>query len=332
MVRSAKEADRLNFDVAWVHDYLCWNKLLDSVHISCGSKKSFLDGVNGDSYTPVFMESITNLAFLAGVTEKIRLGIAVLILPYREVIGTAKQIACIDVLSNGRVDLGIGQGAAKTTMNTENEVMSISRATKIRHTREVFEGMREVWTTAESTYHGRFVNFTGAEVFPKPVQKPYPPIWIGGSGEKSLEMIADYADAWLSWGVSPENFPPAIADISERLVERGRDPDSFVAGTEIQIYLANTMEKARAEVLPTMRAFEEGYAGVTGTKYAADPDVLQTMWKSSLIGTPESVTEEIANYLEKGCTAFELKFIYDDINHMSDQWNMFAEKVMPNFR
>jgi probable F420-dependent oxidoreductase len=332
IIKSAREADRLGFDVAWVHDYITWNKTLDSVHISCGSKASFLEGIEQPNYTPNFFESIVNLAFIAGVTERIRLGTAVLILPYREPLVTAKQLACLDVLSKGRLDLGVGQGAAKTTLNTENEVMGVSRATKVRHTREVLDAMIEVWTKDLATFQGEFVNFEDAEVFPKPVQAPHPPLWIGGSAEKSLDLVAEYADAWLSWGVSAENFVPAIDDINQRLVKRGRDPEKFVAGTEIQIYLADTVEQARGDVLPTMEAFEEGYAGVTGSKYSPDPDVLATMWKSSLIGTPETVSEEIQRYLDCGCTAFELKFIYDDVQQMLDQWHLFAEDVMPNFR
>ena len=178
------------------------------------------------------------------------------------------------------------------------------------------------------------MKFEGAEVYPKPVQKPRPPIWIGGSAEKSLEMVADYADAWLSWGVPADKFPPTIADISERLTKRGRDPEDFVAGTEIQIYIADTVETARNDVTPTMQAFEEGYAGVTGAQnmYAADPDVLATMWKSSLIGTSDTVSEELQQYIDSGCTAFELKFIYDNVDQLIEQWEIFAESVMPNFR
>lgn len=331
IARSAVMAEKLGFEVAWVHDYVCWNKQLDSAHISCGSKKSFSDAANRSDYEPIFFESITNLAYIAGITEKIRLGIAVLILPYRDALVTAKQLACVDVLSNGRLDLGIGQGAAKSTLNTENEVMGISRKTKVQQTREVFDAMRVVWNTELSTYNGDFVNFKDAEIFPKPIQRPNPPIWIGGSAENSLEMIADYADAWLSWGIVPDQFPPALDDIYQRLQKRGRNPENFVAGTEIQIYLAKTVEQAREDVTPTMFAFEEGYAGVTGDKYKPG-GVLETMWNSSLIGTSSSVTSEINNYVEKGCTAFELKFIYDNVDQMIEQWHDFAENVMPSFK
>lgn len=332
--RTAVSADKLGFDNLWVHDYITWNSTLDSVHISCGSKETFLEAIINPDYTPKFFESVTNLAFVAGITERIRLGVAVLILPYREALVTAKQLACIDVLSNGRLDIGIGQGAAKTTLNTENEVMGVSRATKVRHTREVFEAMREVWTTETSSYEGGHVSFHDAEVFPKPVQQPYPPIWMGGSAEKSLEMIADYADNWLSCWVSVEQFPRAIADIHERLERRDRDPEQFVAGTEIQIYIGDTNELARKEVESTMLAFEEGYAGTTGGFADAGKrsDTLKEIWNSSLVGSTDWVIEEMQRYLQAGCTAFELKFIYHSLDQLIEQWERFMADVAPHLR
>ena len=331
IVRSAREAERLGFDTIWVHDYLVWNRLLDSIHISCGSKEAFLEAVEGSDYEPTFFESITNLAFLAGVTDTIRLGIAVLCLPYREPLFTAKQLACIDVMSGGRLELGIGQGAAASTHNVEFEVMGISRNTKIRHTREVFESMREVWTNDVAEYHGRMIDFEGAEVYPKPAQKPLPPVWMGGSAEKSLEMIADYADGWLSFWISPEQFPKAIDDLHGRLTKRGRNPDDFTVGTEIQVFIADTVEQARKEVEPTMLAFEEGYAGTTGifSDEGEKADTLAEIWNSSLVGSASSVAERISEYLEAGCTAFEMKFIYHNVDQLVEQWQMFQDEVVP---
>lgn len=174
---SAIEAEAVGFDTLWVHDYLIWNKVLDSVHISCGSREAF--EAAGPDYPPMFYESLTSLAYCAAVTERIRLGIAVLILPYREPLFTAKQIACIDDLSGGRLDLGIGQGAAKSTLNVDFEVLGVSRATKVSQTREHLEAMQAIWTEESPSHHGRFVNFDDATVYPKPRQQPHPPIWIG---------------------------------------------------------------------------------------------------------------------------------------------------------
>ncbi len=331
MASTAKLAESLDFHSLWVHDYIIWDRHLDNIHISCGSREAVQAA--GQDAPPLFYESITNLAYLAAVTERIRLGLGVLILPFREPIATAKQLACVDRLSGGRLELGVGQGAAKSTKNRDYEVLGIPRGDKVPRTREYLEAMQAIWTQESPAYSGRFVNFEEATIYPKPIQQPSPPIWIGGQAEKSLEMIADYADGWLSFWVSPDQFPRAISDMHRRLELRNRDPKDFQVGTEIQIYLGETVEKARAEATPTMLAFEEGYSGTTGG-FADDgkqADTLAEIWNSSLVGSTESVTEEIGRYIESGCTFFELKFIYRDLNHLEEQWRWFAERVMPTF-
>lgn len=329
---SAIEADRLQFDTLWVHDYLIWNKELDSVHISCGSREAF--DAAGPQYPPMFYESLTSLAFCAAATERIRLGVAVLILPYREPLFTAKQIATIDDLSAGRLELGVGQGAAKSTLNVDFEVLGVSRATKVQRTREHLDAMLKIWNEDSPSMKGTFYSFEEATIYPKPRQLPHPPIWIGGSADKSLDMVADYADGWLSCWVTPDQFPVAIKDLNERLDRRGRKPNSLKVGTEIQILLADTEEDAQHQAGRTMGAFETGYAGTTGG-FAEDKQATSTLneiWASSLIGTPEQVRDRIAQYVEAGCTYFELKFIYHDLDHLFNQWRRFADVVMPAFR
>ena len=93
----ARHAEELGYDALWVHDYLIWNKDLDRRHVSCGSIETVVD-----DRPPVFYESITTLAYLAGLTSRIRLGFSVLVLPYREPIATAKQLATLDTLAKGR--------------------------------------------------------------------------------------------------------------------------------------------------------------------------------------------------------------------------------------
>src|SRR5215813_4594750 len=124
MREAAQAAERLGFDSLWVHDYIIWTKALDRIHISCGSREAV--EAAGPDYPPVFYESISNLAFLAGVTETIKIGLGVLVLPYRDPGVTAKQLATVDALSKGRLILGVGQGAAKSTQNVDFEVLGIS--------------------------------------------------------------------------------------------------------------------------------------------------------------------------------------------------------------
>jgi probable F420-dependent oxidoreductase len=329
--RVALEAERLGYDSLWVHDYVIWNKTLDRLHISCGSREA-VDAA-GEDYPPIFFESLANLAFLSGITSRIRLGVAVLILPYREPVVTAKQLATIDVLSNGRLELGIGQGAAKSTLNEEFEVLGISRSTKVSRTREYFEAMRRLWTEECPSFEGHFVKFGPATIYPKPVQKPHPPIWIGGSADKSLDMIADYATGWLSFWVNPSQFPQAIARVNARLASRGRNPDSLTIGTEIQVMLADTTNEARRQAQRTMQAFEQGYAGTTGlmAEDQTQTSALDEIWNSSLVGSPEDVRAEVTRYVGAGCTFFELKFMYHSIDHLLEQLSAFSERVLQHF-
>jgi probable F420-dependent oxidoreductase len=332
MARVAQEAESLGFDTVWVHDYIIWNKTLDRLHISCGSREA-VDAA-GDDYPPMFFESLTNLAFIAGLTSTVRLGVAVLCLPYRPPLQTARQLANIDVLSNGRLDLGIGQGAAKSTLNEDFEVLGIPRGEKVGRTREIFEAMRKIWTEDAPSFEGKYINFPSATIYPKPVQKPHPRVWMGGSAEKSLDMIADYADVWLSFWISPEQFPKAIEVVHDRLRSRGRDPEKFTVGTEIQVLIAKTTPEARHQAERTLGVLEEGYAGTIG-RFAeeggpatATMDPSQEIWNSSLIGSVGDVGDQVHGYVNAGCTAFEMKFIYHNIDHLVEQMSAFSAGVI----
>jgi probable F420-dependent oxidoreductase len=330
--RSVREAEAMQFDTAWVHDYLIWTRELDRLHISCGS----IDAVEaaGPEQPPVFYESLSNLAYCAAVTDRIRLGVAVLCLPYRAPVVTAKQIATIDALSGGRLDLGIGQGAPKSTYNVDFEVLGISRQTKVKQTREHFEAMRAIWTEDTATHHGQFVDYEGATIYPKPVQQPYPPIWIGGSAPLSLELIADYADGWLSFFIKADQFERARADLYERLAKRGRAPESLTIASELYCVLADTTEEAERFALPTMQVFDQAMQGTTG-RFADEPGATSTfneVWASSLIGSPAAVRAQLERFVAAGVTYFELKFLYATLDHLLEQWKLFADDVAPAFR
>jgi probable F420-dependent oxidoreductase len=328
--RTAAEAERLGFDTVWVHDYIIWTKEMDRLHISCGSREAL--EAAGEDFPPQFFESLTNLAYIAGVTSRIRLGVAVLCLPYRQdAVVTAKQIATIDALSNGRLELGIGQGGPKIQKGVDFEVLGISRTTKVAKTREYLDAMQQIWTEDSPSFSGKFVHYDGATIYPKPVQQPHPPIWIGGQKEQSLGLVASYADGWLPGFLSPAQYPAAIEEVHSRLVQVGRDPANFTVGTEAQIYLGNTTEEARQVVRPTMSGFGEAFAGAMGGFADQGADPLQEVWNSSLVGSSAAVAEEVGRYVEAGCTLFELKFIYHTVDHLIEQWQKFSEEVAPAF-
>lgn len=332
MLRVAREAESLGYDSVWVHDYLIWTKTLDQVHLSCGSREAV--EAAGDDYPPIFFESLTNLAFLAGATSRVRLGTAILVLPYRNAIVMAKQLACIDVLSNGRLELGIGQGSGKSTLNEDFEVLGIPRREKIQRTRETFEAMRKIWTEDEPSFDGELIKFPTATIYPKPVQKPYPRIWIGGSTDKSLDMIADYAGGWITSAIGPDRLPAAIEALNTRLAARGRQPSEMTVATEIEVLVADSVDEARKQSAKTLTTLYEHYSGVPAHVELKDvePDFLRQAWATSLIGTSESIRDEVQRYIDAGCGAFELKFIYHTIDHMVAQMRQFAEGVIAHVR
>jgi probable F420-dependent oxidoreductase len=332
ILRVAKEAEDLGYDSLWVHDYIIWTKTLDRVHLSCGSREA-VDAA-GDDYPPMFFESLTNLAFLAAATTRIHLGTAILVLPYRNAVVTAKQLANIDVLSNGRLELGIGQGSGKSTLNEDFEVLGIPRREKIQRTRETFEAMRRIWTEDAPAFEGEFVKFPAATVYPKPVQKPYPKIWVGGSTDKSLDLVADYANGWITSAIPPDRLPAAIEGLNAKLAARNRPPSDITVATEIEALVADTTEEARRQASRTLVTLYEHYSGVPAhvELKEVEPDVLAQAWATSLVGTVEGIREEVRRYMSSGCGAFELKFIYQDIDHLVAQMRQFADGVMAHVR
>lgn len=321
-VRSvSQKAEELSFDCLWVHDFIAWTKFQDQTHVSCGS----LEAVEaaGENYPPVFMESLTNLAFLAGITSTIRIGVAVLCLPYRNPIVAAKQVANIDVLSNGRLILGVGVGAAKSTHNVDFEVLGVPRTDKYARTKDYLRAMTRIWTDDHPSYDGDFVRFPETEFAPKPVQKPYPPIWIGGGGPKSVDIAAEFASGWLPPWISPDQYPARIAELHEAAKQYDRQDVDFDIGTEVYVSIGETSEKAQRQAVHTLSVLSEGFAD------DATPEAIQA---AGLIGSPEEIAEKLKRYVNGGVMHYEMKFIYQSIDHYHEQLELFAKQVIPAFR
>ncbi len=159
------------------------------------------------AYTCTWLEPIALLSALAGMTERIRLGTMVLVLPLRNPVYFAKEWATLDVLSGGRSILGVGVGWAEE----EFQLMGVPRAERGRRTEEGLELLQALWAGDHVTYEGRIHRVRNVTIEPKPVQKPHPPIWIGGGSQPFeriygqtvpdvtpvLRRVARYADAWV---------------------------------------------------------------------------------------------------------------------------------------
>jgi probable F420-dependent oxidoreductase len=161
------------------------------------------------------------LAAIAAVTERIRIGTGVCLIIQRDPIVTAKEVATVDQISGGRFLFGIGAGWNREEMENHGT----DYRTRFTRMRESVEAMKAIWTEDEAEYHGKIVDFDPIWCWPKPAQKPHPPVLVGGLGEKVLDRVVAYGDEWIPNRVkSPEELGERIADLQRRAEDAGRGP------------------------------------------------------------------------------------------------------------
>jgi len=311
-IRSAAElAESLRYDSIWVHDFIGWTKEMDRSHVSCGA----IDLVTEDK-EPVMFETITNLAFLAGITSNINIGSAILCTPYRNPVVQAKQLACIDVLSGGRLIVGAGVGALKR-IGRDFEVVGVPRSDKYERTAEYIRVMRTIWEQRHPQYAGDYVSLPETEINPKPIQRPLP-IWFAGRGERAWAIMTALANGWIPTWMTPDGYRDSVPRIRSALAEQGRDPDAFTIAKECYAAIAQTSEEARIFSRPTFETFTKGFTVST------DEDAMA----SALVGSPAEIQSQLEEYQSAGVEHIEIKFIYLSEAHLAEQMTLFAESVM----
>jgi probable F420-dependent oxidoreductase len=165
-----------------------------------------------------FLDPFIALAAVASATTTLRLGTGVCLVPQHHPIALAKQIATLDFLSGGRFLFGIGAGWNREEMQNHG----VDPATRFRRMREHILAMRAIWTEDEAEFHGEFVRFDPIWSWPKPAQRPHPPIIVGGEGPRVLDRVLDYGD---EWGPNAEDgIEDRVRELRRRTAELGRLP------------------------------------------------------------------------------------------------------------
>ena len=163
------------------------------------------------------------LAAAAAVTKKIKVGAGICLIVERDPITTAKEVASVDFLSNGRLFFGIGGGWNAEEMENHGTTFK----TRWKLLRERVLAMKEIWTKDEAEFHGEFVNFDKIWSWPKPVQKPHPPILMGGDTPKARQRVVDFCDGWIPIGFNPDAILSGMKDLAERARTAGKKPEDF---------------------------------------------------------------------------------------------------------
>jgi probable F420-dependent oxidoreductase len=185
LVGRARRAEQAGFESLWVGDHIA---------------------LPGDPGKQPRLEVVVAISHLAAVTTTIRLGFGVLVLPQRQPVLLAKQLSSIDVLSRGRLTVGVGVGYVEPELHA----MGVSLADRGARTDEYLKAMLTLWTEPEPSFEGRFVSFAGVYQQPPPVQRPHPPIVVGGHSEAACRRAATTANGWYGVFLDPEETGEAL--------------------------------------------------------------------------------------------------------------------------
>jgi len=238
LIRLAVRAEALGFDSVWVHDHV-FN--VGHVYERIGNRP--------------YYEPLTLLSYVAARTERVRLGTSVLVLPYHHPIRLAKTAATLDVLSGGRLILGVGVGAIEQELRAMGSPFSERGAI----TDEAIAVMRTLWSQEDPRFEGKYHRFAGMKFSPKPRQQPIP-IVIGGVSRAAIRRAARLGDGWQPLGLSPEALGQAMATLREEARAHGRDPAAIPVSIAMSIGVSTPRRYALGEDIAGIVANAKSYA------------------------------------------------------------------------
>lgn len=281
IIEVARAADELGYDVVALTEHL--------------APPRWADAVNHTWYDPVALAAV-----LAGATTRVKFLTSVLVVPYHHPIRLAKSLATLDVLSGGRVLLGVGTGWSRG----EFKRLGIPFEERGPITDEYLRAMIELWTSESPKFHGKYVSFEDIDFEPKPVQQPHIPLLIGGTGPRPFERVAEIGAGWQPMAGDLET---GIADIRRRMQARGRDPSDLWVGSGLHLGID-----------PDAKRAQEHHWGVD-----RDPVALRT---------PDEIVAEVERLRALGVTYLATGFDWADTADLIRQMEQFATELMPMCR
>jgi len=219
-------AEALGFDSVWVNHHV--------LHV--GYVKERLG-------TRPYQDALITLTWLASKTTDISLGTSVLVMPYLHPMVLAKQLATLDQLCGGRLVIGLGAGS----LPEENEALGVPYENRGAYCNEFIEVLRRLWTDDEARFSGEFFSIDGICSAPKPVQKPHPPIMVGGNRPPALRRAARFGDGWHPMNVSPEGVTRRLETLRSEAAAAGRDHVPTAVQVRLDMSRVNSQSAAAYE-------------------------------------------------------------------------------------
>ena len=253
------------------------------------------------------LEPVTLLAHAAGVTGRVGLGAAVILLPLRTPMVLAKELATVDQLSRGRLVAGLALGGGRE----HYQAFGLSPEGRVRRFEEAVRLLRLLWAERSVTFHGEFWQLDDLAVEPKPLQRPHPPLWFGGGSLPAIRRAAQMADRWIGAGSSStEEFRRAVEGLREGLKVEARDPSSFPVAKRVYVAVDPHPERARSRL---RRWFALFYG---------DPDLVDHV---AVFGPPDACVAGLAAVARAGAGLIVLNPVFDQ----EEQAEVLAAEVVP---
>jgi probable F420-dependent oxidoreductase len=287
---AATQAETLGYEAVWA---------ADRIVIPWEIKTPYPYGEDERFIVPAdrpFLEPLSCLSFLAGRTKRVRLGISVLVLPYRHPLYWAKVATTLDSLSRGRFILGVGVG----WMAEEFEALGVAFHQRGEMSDEQLSALQGLWTDDRAQFQGRYYRFKDIAFYPKPTQTPRIPIWVGGESARALRRAALFGDAWFPYFVkiTPTELADRFGEVRRWAVESGKEPE------RISLNCCLPIEVAHKSV-----AQEAG----------------------RLKGSPEQLIESLEGYRKIGVRHLALQFMVPNWPARQEEIERFGRDVLPAF-
>ena len=304
---AARTGEQLGYDSVWGNDHY--------------AAQNYVREKYGAS--PNFFEVMTILAAVASVTQRIQLGTSVLVLPMRDVVLAARQIATLDQLSSGRLLVGVGIGAYKEEYEAARpELAHKNRGDMLE---EGLALLNRLLMEDEVTFRGKYYHVEDLSLHPKPVQAPFP-LLVGGHQKFGIDRAVRYGQGWIP-GWRPFNeLRDWIALLREKAAAAGRDPQKMIVAPQFSCLVAKTKEEAAQRYQQSGMVSHRVSLAYTGR----DPALAL---ENNLIGSPESILDQLERLSDYGVDHLSaLSFCVNSVGEFDEQLHFFAEEVMQPYR
>jgi probable F420-dependent oxidoreductase len=308
LVRVGKLCEQLGYDAVWGNDHITTQNYVRELYRE----------------PPNFYDVLITMAMIAQATTTLRVGTALLVMPMRDPVYLAKQVATIDQLSGGRFVLGVGLGAYRE----EFEAWAGSRYRNAHRGEMLDEGIAAfnmLISEKSASHDGKYYSFKDLELFPKPRQRPFP-LYIGGHNLASIERAATLGRGWLPGWRPFHEIQERIGLIRKRAIEVGRNPKEIEIAPQFSLLIGKTMEEAEETYMQSGLVAHRVSLAYTGR----DPIHQVT---ANLVGSPASIMEKLHTLREMGvdhCAAMVIAV--NSHNQYIEQIQWFSEEIMPHLK